>query len=287
MADKRSQTIQFFLPQGEPRGIRIADITTRIVQAVLVPRSKLPEAASGRSFGDLLGGTSSGFGKYIGQLRGSGLDVVFVLDATNSMSPYITQAKRRLHEIVNVVTGLVPKARFGVVAYKDYGDDYGPEAVKSCKLADNVASVRKFIDQITAGGGGDIPEPIHEALKVAIDKRAMGWRPGRKSVIILVGDSPVHAMGRKRAFELAAKFAEDSKGTINVIDVGGTGDPDTIRNAVQPDLAEIAAKGSGSAFLLTDADVFWRYLIVSVFGERYKNDVNVIIERYVRGAADD
>lgn len=45
MTDKRPQTIQFFLPQGEPRGIRIADITTRIVQAVLVPRSKLPDAA--------------------------------------------------------------------------------------------------------------------------------------------------------------------------------------------------------------------------------------------------
>lgn len=45
MTDKRPQTIQFFLPQGEPRGVRIADITTRIVQAVLVPRSKLGHAA--------------------------------------------------------------------------------------------------------------------------------------------------------------------------------------------------------------------------------------------------
>ena len=45
MTDKRPKTIQFFLPQAEPRGIRIADITTRIVQAVLVSCSKLPEAA--------------------------------------------------------------------------------------------------------------------------------------------------------------------------------------------------------------------------------------------------
>ena len=45
MTDKLPKTIQFFLPQGEPRGIRIADITTRIVQAVLVPRSKLAEGA--------------------------------------------------------------------------------------------------------------------------------------------------------------------------------------------------------------------------------------------------
>jgi len=48
VTDKIPQTIQFFLPEGEPRGIRVADITTRIVEAVLVPRSKLPEAANRR-----------------------------------------------------------------------------------------------------------------------------------------------------------------------------------------------------------------------------------------------
>lgn len=46
MSDKLPKTIQFFLPQGEPRGLRIADITTRIVQAVLVPRSRLQDAAN-------------------------------------------------------------------------------------------------------------------------------------------------------------------------------------------------------------------------------------------------
>ncbi len=46
MTDKRSQTIRFFMPQGEPRGIRTTVITTRIVQAVLVPRSELSQACS-------------------------------------------------------------------------------------------------------------------------------------------------------------------------------------------------------------------------------------------------
>lgn len=36
-----AKTIQIFLPAGEPRGIRIAEITTRIVQAVQVPRARL------------------------------------------------------------------------------------------------------------------------------------------------------------------------------------------------------------------------------------------------------
>lgn len=39
------QTIQIFLPSGDPQGIRIAAITTRIVQVIEVPRSLLPEFA--------------------------------------------------------------------------------------------------------------------------------------------------------------------------------------------------------------------------------------------------
>lgn len=37
------KTIQIYCPNGEPRGVRIAEITTRIVQAVVVPRAKLDE----------------------------------------------------------------------------------------------------------------------------------------------------------------------------------------------------------------------------------------------------
>ena len=47
----RPQTIQIFLPNGDPRGMRVAEITTRIVRVIEVPRSQLadframPEAA--------------------------------------------------------------------------------------------------------------------------------------------------------------------------------------------------------------------------------------------------
>lgn len=37
-----AKTIQIFLPGGDPRGIRVAEITTRIVQVIEVPRSLLP-----------------------------------------------------------------------------------------------------------------------------------------------------------------------------------------------------------------------------------------------------
>jgi hypothetical protein len=42
----RPKTIQIFLPDGNARGVRIAEVTSRTVQAVQVPRSTLKAAAS-------------------------------------------------------------------------------------------------------------------------------------------------------------------------------------------------------------------------------------------------
>lgn len=42
----RPQTIQIFLPDGSPRSVKIAEITNRVVKAVLVPRNKLEYIAS-------------------------------------------------------------------------------------------------------------------------------------------------------------------------------------------------------------------------------------------------
>lgn len=72
------KTIQIFLPSGDPRGIRIAEITTRIVQVIEVPRSLLPEFLkmdeSGRvAVYFLFGGDDEERQVYIGQtgdLRG-------------------------------------------------------------------------------------------------------------------------------------------------------------------------------------------------------------------------
>lgn len=102
----RPQTIQIFLPAGDPRGIRVAEITTRIVRVIEVPRSqladflKLPEAQQvGVYF--LMGELSeTGLpGAYIGQSGNVGARLVqhnqgkdfwnramIVISLTNSMT---------------------------------------------------------------------------------------------------------------------------------------------------------------------------------------------------------
>ena len=42
---KTGKTIQIYLPDGNPRGLKIADITSRTISALLIPRFKLDESA--------------------------------------------------------------------------------------------------------------------------------------------------------------------------------------------------------------------------------------------------
>jgi hypothetical protein len=253
-------------------------------------------------------GVGPGFGGVLDEMRTKGLDVVFVIDATASMLPYIEQSKQRLRQVVTVVNALVSGAkpaegvtgksgvRFGIVAFKDYGDEYGPEATRSLPLTTDIAKLQKAIDEIAAGGGADEPEPHNEALKAARSS-TMGWSRTRKNVIVMITDAPCHSLTREQAMQEARAFAKGLSGQINVIDVGGVvqvkgeGAASTqpaltrARSGVLADLQGIAREGGGSAFLLQDDQAFWRHLIVSIFGQRFEQDVQQIIDTYVKPTA--
>lgn len=49
----RPQTIQIFLPDGSPRGIKIAELTNRVVKAVLIPRNQLENAGKRKELIDV------------------------------------------------------------------------------------------------------------------------------------------------------------------------------------------------------------------------------------------
>jgi hypothetical protein len=72
-------------------------------------------AGGGGGFGISLGN----FGRYVNELRGKGLDVVFVIDGTASMGDVLALVRRDLESLVSSIQGLVPIARIGFVVYRD------------------------------------------------------------------------------------------------------------------------------------------------------------------------
>ncbi|MCU0723583.1 MAG: VWA domain-containing protein [Planctomycetes bacterium] len=117
---------------------------------------------------------------------------MFVLDATGSMSGLIEGAKRKVWSIANAIASgkPTPDVRMGLVGYRDRGDEY---VTKVTPLTDDLDKVFKDLTGFVAGGGGDGPESVNQALRDALLKA--GWSPAESDamkVIFLVGDAPPH-----------------------------------------------------------------------------------------------
>src|SRR6266853_6772176 len=119
------------------------------------------------------------------------MEVCFVLDTTGSMTGLIEGAKQKIWSIANemISTKPTPEIRLGLIGYRDRGDEY---VVKSFQLTDDIDSIYGHLREFQAGGGGDAPESVNEALAEAIEK--MPWSQDRKvlKIIFLVGDAPPH-----------------------------------------------------------------------------------------------
>lgn len=116
------------------------------------------------------------------------LDVVFALDTTGSMGRELDEAKDRVQQIAGALreARAQERIRFGVVAFRDKGDDY---VTKNLELTSDIARVKRFIAGLSAGGGGDGPEHVLAALEVAIKRTS--WGDGERQVFV-VGDAPPH-----------------------------------------------------------------------------------------------
>src|SRR5215470_12145749 len=119
------------------------------------------------------------------------IEVCFVLDTTGSMGGLIEGAKQKIWSIANEMISAqpTPELKLGLIGYRDRGDEY---VVKSFSLTDDIDAIYGHLREFQAGGGGDAPESVNEALAEAIHK--MPWSTDKKvlKIIFLVGDAPPH-----------------------------------------------------------------------------------------------
>ena len=119
------------------------------------------------------------------------IEVCFVLDTTGSMGGLIEGAKQKIWSIANDIATAkpAPEIRFGLVAYRDRGDEY---VVNTFDLTNDLDAVYAHLRGFQAAGGGDTPESVNEALDGAV--RRISWSADRSvlKLIFLVGDAPPH-----------------------------------------------------------------------------------------------
>ena len=148
------------------------------------------------------------------------LDVVFAIDATGSMSDEIEVIKQEVWGIANrLASGKpTPDIRFGLVLYKDRGDDF---VARSTGLTRDLDKIHGLITSISVDGGGDNPEHVGRGLHEAL---SLNWDGGRGvgRMIYLVGDAPGHT-GYDDGHGIDAALARAKKAGITIHAIGCSG----------------------------------------------------------------
>jgi Mg-chelatase subunit ChlD len=135
------------------------------------------------------------------------LDLVFVIDTTGSMRHELADMQANLIGVINILNRLSSSLRIGVVAYKDRGEIYVTRDFPLEPMASaHVKQILDFVRGLEASGGGDDPEPVDLALKVAID---MPWRADAQGRIVVIGDAL--ARDRQAALALATQFRNTTR----------------------------------------------------------------------------
>lgn len=248
-----------------------------------------PGIGAGGGVGGGIGrGFGRGFGDFVGLLEKTGFDVVFVIDATDSMDFVIDPVKQQIGNLVETIRKLVPNARVGLVLYKDKGEDF---LVRKSDLTFHLDKLRSFISNIQAGGGGDYEEAVMDGMKTAVTQ--MNWRKFARRVIVLVPSSPPHPTEVAQTEEFARGFRANG-GVLDVLDLAEImhknyeieigikmfgKPPDTISplpgflKELQQYTGGLARTGGGELIALGDGDKITESLMVAAFGPKWRKEV--------------
>jgi hypothetical protein len=148
------------------------------------------------------------------------IDIMWVVDATSSMSDEIKYLQAEINDVVERVRKNLPKAviRNGATFYRDFSDAY---VVRSQPFSSDLEQTTAFIKEQRAGGGGDKPEAVDSALTAAIFHQ--NWNPNALArICFLVLDASPHANPTVTA-NLQSAINEAAKKGIRIVPIAASG----------------------------------------------------------------
>lgn len=148
------------------------------------------------------------------------VDIAFVVDATGSMGDELEYLKAELNDVIykSKEISTLLNFKFANVFYRDKGDAYLTQSQPFTRI---LSESINFINNQSAGGGGDYPEAVDIALDSAIN--GLEWSDQAIArVLFLILDAPPHnnLVIKEKLMNLSKKAAE--KG-IRIVPIAASG----------------------------------------------------------------
>ena len=126
------------------------------------------------------------------------VDLVLAIDATGSMKDDLESLRKRWVPRFLEQLKEFGDIQIGLLFYRDYGDNwkYKQLPLKLYKFTKDPDEFVKNLEEVKIRGseGGDIPEPVYEALYGSL--KYYDWRSDANKHIILIGDAQPHSKPR-------------------------------------------------------------------------------------------
>ncbi len=129
-------------------------------------------------------------------------DIVWVMDTTRSMQPYIEQVRNTLESMSKNLAAkpeMAERIKFGLVAYRD-SEEIKDIGYLTKNFTPELQDVSTFVTTLggveeTKTDSVDLNEDMFAGVKAAIENAP--WREGSARFVIVVGDAPSHELGHK------------------------------------------------------------------------------------------
>ena len=161
-------------------------------------------------------------------------DVVFTIDTTGSMQPYIDAAVTGVEAAANQTLKKDPQSRIAVVQYRDFGDDFVSKVVTP--FTSDLSQVSSGLKTLVADGGGDWPEAV---LSGVVTSAQLDWRDNATRSIVVVGDAPAH--------DPESETGYTSESVTKLLKAGG------IQGTIKPSAAKVSLLRSASTATASSA----------------------------------
>lgn len=144
------------------------------------------------------------------------LDLVFCVDLTNSMTPFIHQARQHM---VNILKSLAVRKqaelRVGLAGYHDY-----PTPVKVHPLTHDLKEMQTVLQGLTVFSPPENQDAAEAVFAGLLETVSFEWRPRAYRILVLVGDAPPHGCGASQE-PYPDRFPQEDPTGLSLLSMAG------------------------------------------------------------------
>jgi len=156
------------------------------------------------------------------------MDIVYVMDMTNSMHPFIESTLTAINDTAKLITQdqqVAESVRFGIWGYRDSPDipEIGFHTNNFTKTLQKIGEFEQTLSGIEQAqksfttDSRNYPEDVFSGIDKAM--RETQWTPNAMRIIVLMGDAPSHPLGHEwnysgQSADTLRTYANDNKYTI-------------------------------------------------------------------------